>query len=194
MRNERRGTSLSERLHGTTILAVRLQDKIAMGGDGQVTLGETAIKHGAVKVRRIHEGRVLAGFAGGAADGLTLLDTFEAKLDQHGGHVRRAAIELAKAWRTDRMLRRLEAQLAVGGDGHLILISGNGDVLEPDDGLLALGSGGPYALAAARALTSHTDLSVVEIVETSLKIASQICVYTNEHIVVEELSAESQSM
>jgi len=162
-----------------------------MGGDGQVTLGHTALKHGAVKVRRIHEGRVLAGFAGGAADGLTLLETFEAKLDKHGGNVKRAAIELAKSWRTERTLRRLEAQLAVAGEGHLLLVSGNGDVLEPDDGILALGSGGPYALAAAKALVSHTDLSASQIVEISLRIAGEICVYTNDHIVVEEMDDPS---
>lgn len=179
--------SASETLRSTTVVAVRRGSRVAMAGDGQVTVGSTILKQGAVKIRRLHEGRVLAGFAGAAADSLTLLETFEAKLKAYGGNVLRSSVELAKAWRTERALRRLEAQLVVAGSGHLLLVSGNGDVLEPDDPVLAIGSGGPYALAAARALLSHTTLEAKDIVQEALKIAASICVYTNDHMVIDEI-------
>ncbi|TNF46640.1 ATP-dependent protease subunit HslV [bacterium] len=175
-------------MKGTTVLAVRRNGKVAMGGDGQVTIGETVIKHTARKIRTLHQGKVLAGFAGSTADAFTLFERFEKKLEQFSGNLSRAAVELAKDWRTDRILRRLEALMAVCDKENLFLISGTGDVLEPDDGILAIGSGGAYARAAADALLDKTDLSAVEVVSEALKIAARICIYTNDEITVEELA------
>ncbi len=172
--------------HGTTIVCVRRDGRVALGGDGQVTLGDKVVKGNASKVRRLHEGTVLAGFAGGAADAFTLFDAFEAKLDQYG-NLRRAAIELARDWRTDRMLRRLDALLCVADREMSLLISGTGDVIEPEHDLLAIGSGGGYAQAAAQALLEHTDLDARRIVEEALAIAGEICIYTNRTVRVEEL-------
>jgi ATP-dependent HslUV protease subunit HslV len=178
----------SERFRSTTIVAVRRGGRAAMAGDGQVTLGQTVMKGKARKVRRLGEGgRVLTGFAGASADAFTLLDRFESKLKGHQHNLGRAAVELAKEWRTDRYLRRLEAMLIVMDATTTLLISGTGDVVEPDEGVIAIGSGGNYALAAARALLKHTQLTATEIAREALTIASQICVYTNENIVVEEL-------
>ncbi|HET6332473.1 MAG TPA: ATP-dependent protease subunit HslV [Polyangiales bacterium] len=177
-----------QRFRSTTIVAVRRAGKAAMAGDGQVTLGQTVMKGKARKVRRLGEGgRVVVGFAGASADAFTLLDRFEAKLKGHQHNLGRAAVELAKEWRTDRFLRRLEAMLVVMDSTVTLLISGTGDVIEPDEGVIAIGSGGNYALAAARALLNHTQLSAAEIARESLTIASQICVYTNDNIVLEEL-------
>lgn len=173
--------------HATTVVAVKRGDHVAVAGDGQVTFGNTVMKHGARKVRRIHDGRVLAGFAGAAADAFALFEKFEGKLEEFHGNLPRAAVELAKEWRLDRALRRLEALLVVADVSHLLVISGSGDVIEPDDDVVAVGSGGPYALAAARALIRHTDLSCREIATEALKIASSICIYTNEEITCEEL-------
>jgi ATP-dependent HslUV protease subunit HslV len=173
------------RIRSTTILAVRRSGQLAVAGDGQVTFDKTVMKHGARKVRRIAGGTVLAGFAGGAADGITLLDKFEAKLSEYKGNIVRAAVELAKDWRQDRALRRLEALLLVGDAEHLFVLSGNGDVIEPDEGIAAIGSGGPYAQAAAEALVHHTDLSAAAIAREALLIAARICIYTNDDIVVE---------
>lgn len=173
--------------HATSILSVRRGGTVAIGGDGQVTLGTTVMKGDAVKVRKLLDGQVLAGFAGSAADGFALLDRFETKLKDFPGNVPRAATELAKLWRTDRMLRRLEALLVVADARHSLLLSGSGDVIQPTDGLLSAGSGGGYALAAARALIAHTDLPAGEVVRQSLLIASGIDIYTNNHITVEEL-------
>ena len=170
--------------HATTVLAVRRGDAIAMAGDGQVTLGNAAVKHTAQKVRRSASGRALIGFAGGAADGMALFERLEAKLEAHPGNLRRAAVELAKEWRLDRALRRLEAMLLVGDAQTVLLVSGGGDVIEPDDGLAAIGSGSGYALAAARALLAHTQLSAAEIAEQALRIASEICIYTNDRVTV----------
>ena len=177
-----------ENFHGTTIVCVKVGDKVAMAGDGQVTLGHAAVKHSAKKVRRIFEGKVLVGFSGATADAMTLFDKFEAKLEEYRGNLRRAAVELARDWRTDRILRRLEALLAVADKESMFLISGSGDVLEPDDNVVAVGSGGSYAQAAAKALSRHSTLSAREIAEESLKIASEICIYTNDKITVEELA------
>jgi ATP-dependent HslUV protease, peptidase subunit HslV len=174
--------------HSTTILAVRRGNTIALGGDGQVTLGNTVMKGNARKVRRLFEGKVLAGFAGGTADAFTLFERFEGKLEKFG-NITRAAIELAKDWRADRYLRRLEALLLVGDPHSLFIVSGNGDVIEPEYDLAAIGSGGPFATAAARALHANTDLSAREVVERSLGIAADICIYTNRNLVIEELSA-----
>ncbi|MBV8678205.1 MAG: ATP-dependent protease subunit HslV [Planctomycetaceae bacterium] len=173
--------------HATTILSVRRGDRVALGGDGQVTLGTTVMKADAVKVRKLLEGQVLVGFAGSAADGFALLERFEAKLKEYPSNVPRAATELAKLWRTDRMLRRLEAVLVVVDARHSLLVSGSGDVIQPSDGILATGSGGGYALAAARALVAHTDLPAAEVVRQSLTIAAGIDIYTNGHLTVEEL-------
>jgi ATP-dependent HslUV protease subunit HslV len=173
--------------HHTTILSVRRGASVALGGDGQVTLGNSIMKADAVKVRKLMDGQVLTGFAGSAADGLALLDRFEAKLKEHPGNVPRAAIELAKLWRTDRMLRRLEALLIVADARHSLLISGSGDVIQPADGVLAAGSGGNYALAAARALLKHTELSAGAVVREALAIAGGIDIYTNGQLTVEEL-------
>jgi ATP-dependent HslUV protease, peptidase subunit HslV len=172
--------------HGTTILCVRRDGQVAMGGDGQVTLGNTVMKGNARKVRRLHEGRVLAGFAGGTADAFTLFERFEAKLQQYG-NLMRAAIELAKDWRTDRSLRRLEALLCVADATHSLVISGNGDVIEPEKDLMAVGSGGAFAQAAAQALLANTALDARSIVETSLGIAADICIYTNRNLTIEVL-------
>lgn len=171
----------------TTILTVRRGDKVALGGDGQVTLDDVVVKKAAKKVRKIFNGKVIVGFAGGAADAMALFEKFEGKLEEFNGNLKRAAVELAKLWRTDKILRRLEALLVAVDRESSLLISGNGDVIEPDDGIIAIGSGGPYALAAARALVFHTDLSPRRIVEEALKIAASICVYTNSEIIVEEL-------
>jgi len=176
-----------ESFHGTTIVCVRKNAQVAMGGDGQVTLGQTAIKHTARKVRRIYNDKVIAGFSGATADAIALFDKFEAKLEEYRGNLRRAAVELARDWRTDKMLRRLEALLAIADKESMFLISGSGDVLEPDDNVIAIGSGGPYAQAAARALLRHSKLNAREIVEESLKIAAEICIYTNDKIMIEVL-------
>jgi len=173
--------------HGTTILSVRKGDRVALGGDGQVTFGDTVLKAGAKKVRPLQEGKVLAGFAGSVADALTLFEKFEAKLKDHPANLPRAAVELAKEWRTDKYLRRLEAQLVVADSSHSFIISGNGDVIEPDDGIAAIGSGGSLPLAATRALLSYTELDVKEIVEKALEITADICIYTNREITVLEL-------
>jgi ATP-dependent HslUV protease subunit HslV len=177
--------------HATTILSVRRGGKVAVGGDGQVTLGNTVMKADAVKVRKLLDGQVLVGFAGSAADGFALLERFEAKLKEHPGNVPRAATELAKLWRTDRALRRLEALLVVADSRHSLLLSGSGDVIQPTDGILSAGSGGGFALAAARALVKHTELSAAEIVRESLGIAGGIDIYTNGNLTVEELSSLS---
>jgi ATP-dependent HslUV protease, peptidase subunit HslV len=173
------------RIRSTTVLAVKHEGKLAIAGDGQVTLDKTIVKHGAHKVRRIAEGGVLAGFAGGAADGITLLEKFEAKLGQYKDNIVRAAVELAKDWRQDRALRRLEALLVVGNTEHLFVISGTGDVIEPDEGIAAIGSGGPYAQAAAMALVRHSTLDAEAIAREALKIAGTIDIYTNDNIIVE---------
>ncbi len=174
-------------LRSTTVAAVRRNGRVAVAGDGQVSLGNTVLKHHASKVRRLYHGRVLTGFAGSTADAITLYEKFEAKLEQFHGNLKRAAVELAKEWRTDRVLRRLDALLIVADAEASLIVSGNGDVVEPDDGLCAIGSGGPYALAAARAMLRHTDLPPKEIALEALRIASEICVFTNEQISVEEL-------
>ncbi len=175
-------------IHGTTILAVRDATGMAMAGDGQVTLGQNvAIKHGARKVRRIYKERVLAGFAGATADAFTLFERFEGKLDEYRGNLLRASVEMAKDWRKDKYLRRLEAMLLVADLERLLILTGTGDVIEPDDGLAAIGSGGPFALAAARALARNTELSASEIVTRSMQIASELCVFTNDRIVIETL-------
>lgn len=171
----------------TTILAVRRDGAVAVAGDGQVTLGNAVVKHEAAKIRRLHEGKVLAGFAGGTADSMALLDRFEGMLKKHQGNAARAAVELAKEWRTDRVLRRLESLLVVADREHTLLISGQGDVIEPDDGVAGIGSGGSYAVAAARALLKHSKLAAREIAEESLSIAARICVYTNDRVAVETL-------
>ena len=171
----------------TTIVSVRRDGQVVLGGDGQVTLGNTVMKGNAKKVRRLYNGQVIAGFAGGTADAFTLFERFEGKLEKHGGHLTRSAVELAKDWRTDRMLRRLEALLAVADQTTSLVISGNGDVIEPEDSLIAIGSGGPFAQAAARALLDHSQLSAREIVENALGIASSICIYTNDNIAIEDL-------
>jgi len=176
-----------EQFKGTTIVSIRRNGKVALGGDGQVSLGNTIMKGNAVKIRRLYKDKVIAGFAGGTADAFTLFERFEAKLEQHNGQLTRAAVELAKDWRTDRMLRRLEALLAVADETASLIISGNGDVIEPEDSLVAIGSGGPFAQAAARALYENTELSAKEIVEKSLNIAASICIYTNTSISIEEL-------
>ncbi len=173
-------------LHGTTILSVRRNGVVAVGGDGQVSLGNTVMKSNARKVRRLYDGKVLAGFAGGTADAFTLFERFEAKLQQYG-NLTRAAIELAKDWRTDRSLRRLEALLCVADAKNSFIVSGNGDVIEPEDDIMAIGSGGPYAQAAARALAQNTELDARAIVEKALGIAADICIYTNRNITIEEL-------
>lgn len=174
-------------MHATTILCVRRDDKVVMAGDGQVSMGQTIIKASARKVRRLAEGSVIAGFAGSTADAFTLFERFEAKLKDHRANLTRAAVELAKDWRTDRMLRRLEALLLVADKEKTYLLGGNGDVVEPDEGVMAIGSGGNYALAAARALIRHSDATPREVAERAMKIASEICVYTNGQIIVEEL-------
>ncbi len=176
-----------ETFHGTTILSVRRGAVVALGGDGQVTLGQVVIKATARKVRRLYHGKVLAGFAGATADAFTLFERFEGKLEKHQGHLTRAAVELAKDWRSDRVLRRLEAMLAIADHTASLIVTGNGDVLEPEHGIVAIGSGGAYAQAAARALLDNTELPAAEIVGKSLSIAGEICIYTNQHVVVETL-------
>ena len=176
-----------EALHGTTILSVRRGRNVALGGDGQVTLGQIVLKGGARKVRRLYHDRIIAGFAGGTADAFTLFERFEAKLDKHQGNLMRSAVELAKDWRTDRILRRLEAMLAVADHEHSLIITGMGDVVEPEQGIVAIGSGGPYAQSAARALLENTELGAREIVERALAIAADLCIYTNHQRVIEVL-------
>jgi ATP-dependent HslUV protease subunit HslV len=180
-----------EQFHGTTILSVRRDGAVALGGDGQVTLGAVVIKSSARKVRRIYHDRVLAGFAGATADAFTLFERFEAKLDKHQGHLTRAAVELAKDWRSDRILRRLEAMLAVADLTASLVITGNGDVLEPEHGIVAIGSGGPYAQAAAKALLDNTALPAATIVKQALTIAGDLCIYTNQQHVIETLPPEA---
>jgi ATP-dependent HslUV protease, peptidase subunit HslV len=177
----------SRGLRSTTILSVRRGDRLALGGDGQVTMGESVVKQKAKKIRRLYGDKVLAGFAGSTADALSLFSRFEQKLDEFHGNLSRAVVELAKDWRTDRALRHLEALLLVADAKNTYLVSGNGDVIEPDDGIVAIGSGGPYALAAARALAAHTSLGAREIVEESMRLAGEICIFTNKEITVEEL-------
>jgi len=176
-----------EQFRGTTIVVVRKGDKVALGGDGQVSLGNTILKGNAKKIRKLHNNQVIAGFAGGTADAFTLFERFEGKLEMYHGHLLRAAVELAKDWRTDRILRRLEAMLAVADKEASLIISGNGDVIEPEKGIIAIGSGGPFAQSAATALLENTTLDPYEIVEKSLKIAADICVYTNHHLTIEEI-------
>jgi ATP-dependent HslUV protease, peptidase subunit HslV len=176
-----------EAFHGTTILSVRRGTSVALGGDGQVTLGNVVVKGGARKIRRLHHDRILAGFAGGTADAFTLFERFEAKLDKHQGNLMRSAVELAKDWRTDRMLRRLEAMLVVADREHSLIITGMGDVLEPEQGIVAIGSGGPYAQSAARALLENTDLPAKDIVDKSLAVAADLCIYTNHQRSIETL-------
>jgi ATP-dependent HslUV protease, peptidase subunit HslV len=174
-------------VRATTVVSVRHRGQVALGGDGQVTIGNTIVKAGAKKIRKLYHDRVIAGFAGAAADAFTLFARFEAKLEEYRGNLSRAAVELAKDWRTDRVLRRLEALLAVVDVDHSLIISGTGDLIEPDDGLIGIGSGGPYGLAAARALVAHGDLDAKAIVGEALRIAAGICIYTNEHVTVETL-------
>ena len=174
-------------VHATTIICVRKKGKVAIGSDGQVTLGDTVVKHGAKKIRRLYNEKILAGFAGSSADSFALFSRFEAKLEQFHGNLSRAAVELAKDWRTDRSLRHLEAVMIVADDKQTFLISGTGDLIEPDDGIIGIGSGGAYALAAARALAKYTDLSAREIAQEAMQIAGKICIYTNENISIEEL-------
>ncbi|MBK6638302.1 MAG: ATP-dependent protease subunit HslV [Rhodocyclaceae bacterium] len=176
-----------EQYHGTTILSVRRGNSVALGGDGQVTLGNIIIKASARKVRRLYNDKVIAGFAGGTADAFTLFERFEAKLEKHQGKLLRAAVELAKDWRTDRALRRLEAMLAIADREHSLIITGNGDVLEPEQGIVAIGSGGPYAQSAARALLENTELTPKEIIAKSLAIAGDLCIYTNQNHLIETL-------
>jgi ATP-dependent HslUV protease subunit HslV len=176
-----------DQYHGTTIISVRRGDQVALGGDGQVTLGNVIIKSTARKIRRLYQDKVLAGFAGATADAFTLFERFEAKLEKHQGHLVRAAVDLTKDWRTDRVLRRLEAMLAVADKTSTLILTGNGDVLEPEQGIAAIGSGGAYAQAAASALLNHSELSARDIVAESLKIAGDICIYTNQNHVIETL-------
>ena len=178
---------MTEQFHGTTILSVRRGNRVALGGDGQVTLGNIVVKATARKVRRLYHDRILAGFAGGTADAFTLFERFEAKLEKHQGQLVRAAIELTKDWRTDRVLRRLEAMLAVADREASLIITGNGDVLEPEHGIIAIGSGGAYAQAAARALLVNTEMAPADVVAKSLEIAGEICIYTNQSHVIETL-------
>ncbi len=180
-------SSATPRIRSTTVLCVRRNGRVVMAADGQVTLGESVIKHSAKKIRRLYQEKVLAGFAGSTADAFSLFGRFESKLEQYAGNLGRAAVELAKDWRTDKMLRNLEALLVVADPSQTYLLSGSGDVIEPDEGIAAIGSGGSYALAAARALMENTELSAREIAEKSLRIAGQICIFTNDHITIEEL-------
>ncbi len=183
-RNEREGL---ERIRSTTVVAVLRDGKIALAADGQVTLGETVMKQKAEKVRKVAKGRAVVGFAGGVADAMTLMERLEGKFETHPGNVRRAAVELARDWRTDRVLRKLEAMLLLGDEETLLMVSGNGDVIEPDDGVAAIGSGGAFALAAARSLARHTEMSAAEIAEAALQVAAEICIYTNDNITMETL-------
>jgi ATP-dependent HslUV protease subunit HslV len=179
-----------EPIHGTTILGVRRDGIVAMAGDGQVTMGDVVLKHGARKIRPLADGMVLAGFAGAVADALTLFSKFETQLKSSDGNLRRAAVELAKEWRSDRYLRRLEAQLIVGDGESILVLSGEGDVIEPDDGIAAIGSGAPYATAAAKALMTHTDLSAREIVESAMQVTSELCIFTNDRFTIETVTME----
>jgi len=181
MRNQK------EHIHGTTILAVRRNGKIALSGDGQVTMQNIVLKHKAKKIRRLYHDKILAGFSGATADAFTLFEKFENKLEQFQGNITRSAVELAKDWRTDKILRRLEALLLIADKGRCLIISGNGDVIEPDDSVIAIGSGGPFAQAAAKALLDHTNLSASEIAREAMKIAASICIYTNNQVIVEEV-------
>jgi len=174
-------------IHATTVICVRRNDQVAMAGDGQVTIGNTVMKHGAAKVRRLYHDKILAGFAGSAADAFALFSRFEGKLEEYRGNLERSVVELAKDWRLDKYLRQLQAFLIVANNEKAFLISGTGDLIQPDDGILAIGSGGPFALAAARALMSHTSMSASEIAKESMLIAASICIYTNDHITVETL-------
>ena len=171
--------------HGTTIIAVKRDGVVAMAGDGQITQGDVVMKHTARKIRRMYNNRILVGFAGSAADGIALLERLEGQLEQNGGQLRRAAVELAKDWRTDKYLRRLEAEVVAAAEDELLVVSGNGDVIQPDEGLIAIGSGGPYAHAAAQALLRHSSLGAREIAESAMQIAASLCIYTNDRIVVE---------
>ena len=182
---------MEEKFSRTTVIVVRHKGKVARGADGQVTLGNTVMKHGAKKVRRLYKDQVLVGFAGATADAFTLFERFEKKLEEYRGNLTRAAVELAKDWRTDRMLRRLEALLLVANREATLMLSGTGDIIEPDDGVAAIGSGGPYALAAARALLKYSNLEAKDIVEEAMNLASEICIYTNRQIVVEELESDT---
>ena len=179
-----------EQYRGTTILSVRRNGKVVVGGDGQVSLGNTIMKGNARKVRRLHHDKVIAGFAGGTADAFTLFERFEGKLEQHRGNLVRAAVELAKDWRTDRILRRLEALLAVADKESSLIITGNGDVIEPENDIIAIGSGGPFAQSAAKALLENTDLGAREVVEKALEIAGDVCIYTNQNRTIEELDCD----
>lgn len=174
-------------MHSTTILCVRKKDKVAMGGDGQVSLGNTVMKHSAKKVRKMHHDKIIGGFAGSTADAFSLFARFEEKLEKYQGNLARSAVELAKDWRTDRMLRRLEAMLIVADDEKSFLVSGTGDVIEPDDGILAIGSGGTFALAASKALIQNTDMDAREIIEKAMEITQSICIFTNSNLTIEEL-------
>lgn len=176
-----------EQFHGTTILSVRRGKQVAIGGDGQVTMGDTIVKGNARKIRRIYHDQIMAGFAGATADAFTLFELFEAKLEKHRGNLMRSAVELARDWRTDKILRRLEALLAVADQHSSLILSGNGDVIEPEEGIIAIGSGGNYALAAAKSLVANTDLSPKDIVTKSLQIAASICVYTNNNFTIDEI-------
>lgn len=189
MYNNQLMNKTKDNIYSTTVLAIRYKGEVVLAGDGQVTLGNTVIKHNARKIRRLHDGKVLTGFAGATADAFTLFEKLEQKLDQYKGNLVRAAVELAKDWRTDKILRRLEALLIAVDEKNSLLISGSGDVIEPDDDILAIGSGGPYALSAAKALVAHSNLSAKEIAQASLNIASCICIYTNENIIVESLES-----
>jgi ATP-dependent HslUV protease subunit HslV len=181
------------RAHATTILAVKRDGQVAIAGDGQVTLGDVVVKHGARKIRRLHDGQVLAGFAGAVADALTLIDRFEGQLDTWRGNLRKAAVETAKDWRTDRATRHLEAELIVADGETLLLLSGDGDVLEPDDGAIAIGAGGTYAYAAAKALLDYTTLDARAIVEAAMRITARICIYTNDTLLIEAIDAPSEA-
>ncbi len=183
---------MNENVRGTTVVAVRKGDQVAVAGDGQITTGDVVLKHGAKKVRTLYHDQVIAGFAGSVADALTLFERFELELEKYGGQLRRAAIELAKEWRTDRVLRRLEAWLVVADLKELLVLSGEGDVIEPDEDVVAIGSGGGYALAAAKALLRHSDLSAAEIARTSMEIAANICIYTNDQITVISLGDDGE--
>ena len=186
------GSYFLEQMHSTTILSVRRGKQVVRGGDGQVTQGNTVMKGNARKVRRLYKDRVLAGFAGGTADAFTLFERFETKLEMHQGHLMRAAVELAKDWRTDKILRRLEALLLVADTKSSLIITGNGDVIEPERGIMAIGSGGPFAEAAARAMYDNTKLSAADIVKKSLTIAADMCIYTNHHLTIEELENDCE--
>ncbi|HEX8153688.1 MAG TPA: ATP-dependent protease subunit HslV [Thermoanaerobaculia bacterium] len=177
----------SQTIHATTVICVRRENQVAMAGDGQVTIGNTVMKHGAAKVRRLYHDKILAGFAGSAADAFALFSRFEAKLEEYRGNMERAVVELAKDWRMDKYLRQLQAMLIVANNERAYLISGTGDLIQPDDGILAIGSGGAFALAAARALYKHTQMTAAEIAEEAMRTAADICIYTNDHITVETL-------